>query len=346
MTKKIVLITQGDPGKLTGGFLYHQKLAELFPEFGCKLEFLSFPEWPFPLPFAALPLVLKQWWEARPDATLVDSLIACYFWPLALLSAPFVGIVHQLPGGIDHTPLRTSLQAALDRFVYRRAGALIACSGWLAETLSDLQRPVFVAQPGCERVGKRGEKPDLLRGHGAAILSVANWQPVKGVELLLEAFSRLPQGVATLHLVGNQRLETSYGQSVQARVSKPDLVGRVFVHGVVEPDRLKGYYSSADIFALASHGETYGSVYAEALTAGLPIVGWRTGNLPHLVENEITGLLAEFGETEELAASLERLSVDSELRQRMSARALERAESLPTWTDAARRVLEALRVGA
>ena len=310
MTKTIVLITQGDPGKLTGGFLYHQKLAELFPEFGCKLEFLSFPEWRFPLPFAALPLVLREWRQARPDATLVDSLIACYFSPLALLSSPFVGIVHQSPGGIDHTPLRTSIQAALDRFVYRRAAALIACSGWLAETLSALQRPVFVAEPGCERMGKRGETLDLRLGRGAAILSVANWQPVKGVEVLLEAFSRLPREVATLHLVGDQRLETSYGQSLQARVSKPDLFGRVVVHGTVEPDRLKGYYSSADIFALASRGETYGSVYAEALSAGLPIVGWRTGNLPYLVETGSTGLLVEFGETEELATSLARLSVD------------------------------------
>ena len=87
-------------------------------------------------------------------------------------------------------------------------------------------------------------------------------------------------------------------------------------------------------------------VYAEALSAGLPIVGWRTGNLPYLVETGSTGLLVEFGETEELATSLARLSVDSELRQQMSARALERAESLPSWVDTTRRVLEALRVGA
>lgn len=346
MTKTIVLITQGDPGKLTGGFLYHQKLAELFGEFGYHIEFLSFPEWPFPFPYAAVPRVLKQWRQARPVATLVDSLIACYFSPLALLSAPYVGIVHQLPGGIDHAPLRTSIQAALDRFVYRRAGALIACSGWLAETLCELQRPVFVAEPGCEPMRERGEKLDLRLGRGAAILSVANWQPVKGVEFLLEAFSRLPREMATLHLVGDRRLDTAYGQALWNRICQPDLSGRVVVHGTVEPDRLKGYYSSADIFALASRGETYGSVYAEALSAGLPIVGWRTGNLPYLVETGSTGLLVEFGETEELATSLARLSVDSELRQQMSARALERAESLPSWIDTTRRVLEALRVGA
>lgn len=331
---------------MTGGFLYHRRLAEQLPDFGFELEFLSFPEWRFPCPVAAVPWILTRLRRARPAAVIVDSLIAAYFLPLALWKRPFVGIVHQAPGGIDHGLLRTGVQSCLDKFVYRRAEALISCSGWLAETLRELNDRVVVAEPGCERRDRSGSRLDLRRGRQAAILSVANWQPVKGIESLLKAFSYLPQELATLHLVGDRRLGTDYGQAILERISQPDLQSRVVVHGCIEPEALDRYYSSADLFALAGKGETYGSVYAEALSAGLPIVGWRTGNLPHLIEHEAQGLLVEFGELEELADSLRRLCIDPELRGALSERALKRATALPNWTHTTRRVLEALNVGA
>ena len=331
---------------MTGGFLYHRRLAEKLPDFGFELEFLSFPEWRFPCPAAALPWILGRLMRARPAAVIVDSLIAAYFSPLTLWKRPFVGIVHQAPGGIDHGPWRTAIQSYLDRFVYRRAEALIACSGWLAETLSDFNGRIVVAEPGCESLDRSGGRFDLRGGRQDAILSVANWQPVKGLESLLEAFSCLPEELATLHLVGDRRLETDYGRAIWERVSQPDLESRVVVHGCIEPAALGSYYSSADLFALASKGETYGSVYAEALSAGLPIVGWKTGNLPHLIDHEVDGLLVDFGRVEELADSLRRLCVDPTLRGAMSQRALARASNLPSWTDTTRKVLEALNVGA
>ena len=41
-------------------------------------------------------------------------------------------------------------------------------------------------------------------------------------------------------------------------------------------------YRSADVFVLPSYREPYGTVYGEAMAAGLPVVGWRAGNLPNL----------------------------------------------------------------
>src|SRR5437763_867482 len=40
---KIALITLGDPNTLTGGYLYHRRLAALAPRHSARIEFVSFP---------------------------------------------------------------------------------------------------------------------------------------------------------------------------------------------------------------------------------------------------------------------------------------------------------------
>ena len=71
---------------------------------------------------------------------------------------------------------------------------------------------------------------------------------------------------------------------MRRRLAAGDLAGRVVVHGVVPPSELRALYQGADAFVLASTVEPYGTVYGEALAAGLPVIGWRAGNLPHLIE--------------------------------------------------------------
>jgi glycosyltransferase involved in cell wall biosynthesis len=102
-------------------------------------------------------------------------------------------------------------------------------------------------------------------------------------------------------------------------------------------------YRAADVFALASRADPYGTVYGEAMATGLPVVGWRAGNLPHLARHEIEGLVIPPGELAELAAALHRLALDEALRRRLGAAAARRAASFPTWQETARRLFGELR---
>ncbi len=43
------LVTLGDPRRLSGGYLYHLRMAEAAPAHGAVIRFLSFPERTFPL---------------------------------------------------------------------------------------------------------------------------------------------------------------------------------------------------------------------------------------------------------------------------------------------------------
>jgi SAM-dependent methyltransferase len=77
-------------------------------------------------------------------------------------------------------------------------------------------------------------------------------------------------------------------------------------------------YDSADLFVLPSLFEGYGMAYAEALAHGLPVLGSRAGAIPDTVPAD-AGLLVEPGSTSALAAALERLITDQELRERLAA---------------------------
>jgi glycosyltransferase involved in cell wall biosynthesis len=149
-----------------------------------------------------------------------------------------------------------------------------------------------------------------------------------------------------LHLVGDDRADPRYRRAVLERLARRGLTGRVVVHGPVSREQVAGLYQAADVFVLASTKEPYGTVYGEAMAAGLPVVGWQAGNLPNLARHGKEGLAVPPGDVPALAAALQRLSEDEGVRLRMADAAKRRAESFPTWEDSAAALFAALREAA
>jgi glycosyltransferase involved in cell wall biosynthesis len=346
----VSLITLGDPGTLTGGYLYHRRIAELAPRFGAQVRFVSVPAAPFPLAVAAGPWVLRQVARLRPDVVLLDSIAAGDVgpWlPVRRPRTPVAAIVHQPPGGIDHARVRATAQAVLDRWAYRSAARLLAASAALADDLAAAGLPrdrLTVLPPGRDVAPSPGPPPgDLRQGRRAALLSVGNWVARKGLLDLLEAVSRLPDDAVTLHLVGAPDTEPAYAARVRDRLAAPDLTGRVVVHGPLPVAQVAAFYAAADAFALASSREPYGTVYGEAMAFGLPVTGYAAGNLPHLARDGEEGLVVPPGDVPALATALRRLADDPHLRARLGAAAARRAATFPTWAETAARLFGELR---
>jgi glycosyltransferase involved in cell wall biosynthesis len=340
----VALVTLGDPGQLTGGYLFHRRLAELAPAEGARLDFVSFPSWPFPLPALAGGRVLGAARAVGANAIVLDSIAAAFLAPWLAVSGPpvpMLAMLHQPPGGIDHGPARAAVQATLDRLAYRRARRLLLASDSLADEMLTAGTPrdrVRVVPPGRDVAGAAAPAPppgDLRKGHGAAFLCVGNWVARKGIHSLLEAFARLPADAGTLHLAGATDLEPAYAAQLRALLATPELARRVIVHGPLSVAEVAALYAAADVFVLPSLKEPYGTVYGEAMAAGLPVVGWRTGNLPYLAEHEREGLLIEPGNLAGLSEALLRLARDEPLRRRMGDASRERAATRPTWREVA-----------
>jgi len=328
----ICLITLGDPGTLTGGYRYHRRMAELAVNSGAQIVFASLPT---RLPFTRGHRVLRA--AGQADVVLVDSIVAADMAPWISWRRPrrLAAVVHQPPGGLERGPLRRWVRARLDRHLYRRCETVIVASALLTDWLDQ----AVIVPPGRDQQTGTGVS-DLRQGARAAALCVANWLPNKGILDLLDAVAALPPGLVQLHLVGDERAHTAYGQRVIDRIG--DLPGRVVRHGPCDDAAVGRLYRSADMFVLPSRWETFGTVYAEAMDAGLPVIGWRCGNLPHLVDDGEQGFVISPGDVRALSAGLRRLAEDEPARRRMGDAAARRARSLPTWEQSAQQFFTVL----
>jgi glycosyltransferase involved in cell wall biosynthesis len=348
-TLPLLLVTLGDPRRLSGGYLYHLRLADAAAGHGFAIRFAALADHPSPRAVReARRLVLEG--EAEVAAVLLDSIAAarCRLCGALPRRRPLAAIVHQPPGGMDAGRWQRNWRRRLDLAAYHRAGLVVAASQSLREQLLreglGIDR-IVVVPPGSDPVRGRpaGEGLDLRRNRGASILCVANWQRRKDILSLLDAFAMLPAEVATLHLVGEETTERDYARRVLRRLHASDLAGRVVRHGRRTSAEVAELYAAADVFALPSLAEPYGTVYGEAMAAGLPCVGWHAGNLPNLATPGRECLTASPGDVLGLRAALLTLCVDEVTRTRMGEAARRRAGDLPTWSMTARLFFSAVR---
>jgi len=158
------------------------------------------------------------------------------------------------------------------------------------------------------------------------ILCVATLYPVKNHAGLLRACGVLAgMGVDfRLDLVGGDPLEMEQGLRTLAR--EEGISDRVIFHGMVDHTRILEYYDDADIFILASRVEGIPVALMEAMARGVPVVAPRITGVPELVLDGVTGLLVDPEDQEGIAAALERLASDGELRRQLAWKARRHVE--------------------
>jgi glycosyltransferase involved in cell wall biosynthesis len=343
---QLSLVTLGDPEQRTGGYRYHRMMAAAAADHRVSVRFERLPALPWPLPALAAARALHEAAEGA-DAILLDSIAAAFAAPwIARLRTPVVAVVHQPPGGLHGGRARLVAQRRLDGLAYRSAAGVVAAAESLVDNLRDVgvaADRIVVVPPGCDVPVASGPPLDLRRGRAVSVVCVANWTPLKGILELVEAFATLPDEAATLWLVGATDVDPRYADRVRRRIAAPDLRDRVVVRGSVPVEEVGKLYRSADVFALCSFVDAYGTAWAEALGAGLPVVGWRAGNLPRLAEHGREALMAEPGDHAGLASALRAVTMDDALRGRLAAGARRRAETLPTWRDSARLFFASVR---
>ncbi len=156
------------------------------------------------------------------------------------------------------------------------------------------------------------------------VLYVGLLTPRKGVVDLLTA-SRLlrERGVAhELRLVGGTPDE---GPEAEAQV-RGALDDEVLVLGSRPPEEMPAAYAEADVFCLPSWWEAMPLSVLEAMAAGLPVVATDVGDVARAVDDGTTGYVVPVQDPEELAAALEPLLTDPDLRRRMGAAGRDRVD--------------------
>jgi glycosyltransferase involved in cell wall biosynthesis len=154
--------------------------------------------------------------------------------------------------------------------------------------------------------------PDIGSGpSGGRVGIVANARPVKRVEDLVRAFTRVRAGGRDCDLAIVGRVTPS----VAALVNASSLREQVHMPGQVE-DAI-AWIRTFDVGVICSESEGLSNALLEYMQCGVAVVATATGGNVELVEHEQTGLLVAVADTDGLAAALERLLADEPLRRRL-----------------------------
>jgi len=110
---------------------------------------------------------------------------------------------------------------------------------------------------------------DKVNQNSKVIISMGRLQKVKGFDILINAMSIAQREDAVLFIAGEDFGER---KNLEKLIDKLGLIENVFFIGRIEGLEKIEFLRNADLFALASHHENFGMVYAEALAAGTPVV--------------------------------------------------------------------------
>ena len=175
------------------------------------------------------------------------------------------------------------------------------------------------------------------------LLTVARLEWHKGIDTLIRALPAVRAAHPTARYavagVGDRRPQL---ERLAAEVGLGDAVRFL---GAVPDDELPALYNAADLYVGASRRhdllvEGFGISLVEASACGLAVVGGRSGGIPDAVREGETGILVDPDDPSAVAAGVNGLLADAELRGRLGAAGRRAVETYYNWDRVGKDLME------
>lgn len=235
--------------------------------------------------------------------------------------------------GCNHCPSKNRYSWSFDRseFLYKKKKeyfsgldlTIITPSQWLADQvkLSFLKNyPIKVIHNGIDLSLYSPQETEFRKKYQLEnkfiLLGVAmKWVPRKGLDVLIRLAERLDPEKFQIVLVGtNKKVDQQL----------PDNI--ISIHRTESQTALAEIYSAADLFVNPTREENFPTVNIESLACGTPIVTFRTGGSPEII-NEETGLTVDCNDEEGLYQAILKVAEERPfLQENCIARAQQFAE--------------------
>lgn len=229
---------------------------------------------------------------------------------LSLPRAPVIGSDHIVPQHYDGRPL-DYLAALLSAFLCRKITVVTPSirqmyPSFFRKKIIAISNPVKVDGTCANVRGEEGKKKILL--------SVGRLELQKDPVTLIKAFSLVSAKFPDWNLIIAG--EGSLRAGLEKLIQELQLVDRISLPGASK--NIDKNYESAQIFALASTYESFGLATVEAMSAGLPVIGFSDcPGTNEIIKHRSNGILVNPGNSERyeaLAAGLEELMANEDLR--------------------------------
>ena len=203
---------------------------------------------------------------------------------------------------------------------------------------------VEVVPPGVDHAffspgAQDGARHALGFGSHPLLLFVGRIQPLKGVDIAVEALAELGLDDARLLIVGGSSGVEGDVEvcKIEKLVADRGLVDRVTMVPPQPHHVLSTYYRAADVCLVPSCSESFGLVALEAAACGTPVVASDVGGLRTLIEEGRTGFRISDRDPRDFAAATRRILDSPLLADELGRKAAEAAGSY-TWTTMAGRL--------
>jgi glycosyltransferase involved in cell wall biosynthesis len=144
--------------------------------------------------------------------------------------------------------------------------------------------------------------------------------PEKGYDILIDAVAKTETEFGVV-LFGDGFLR----DQLQAKIDAAGISHRFKMVGFTnELDKFLPWF---DVFVQSSYTEGFPCVNVEAMASRVPVLATSVGGVPEQIESERNGLLVPPNNPQALAAALERLLNDGDLRRRLGDEGRRRAEA-------------------
>ncbi len=219
-------------------------------------------------------------------------------------------------GGPRIRALRWSRTAALRRaehafFPSRYLRDFALGWGMLPGRTSVLPNPA----PLLPELGPREDLRARFGMSGPTLVLAGRLTAAKAVSVALDAIQRVP--AVSLIVAGDGPERATLEREGESR----GLGGRVRFAGGLPRDEVLRLFHAADAALLTSAWENFPHAVVEALAAGTPVIATAVGGVPEVLRDGVNGLLVPAGDPAAVAAAIERLLGDEQLRVRLRASA-------------------------
>lgn len=121
------------------------------------------------------------------------------------------------------------------------------------------------------------------------------------------------------------------GPDEAQKVQQGKLANQPGVHWLGNEKVTMEHYRSADLFVLPSLRDSYGFVFLEAMSQGLPCIGADINGMPEMIEHEKSGYIVPRNSPEQIAAAVCAYYGNPANKQRMAEHAIRRIHERFTW---------------
>jgi len=318
------------PGPLdgsTGGYLYDEKVVEALRG-RHEVEVVEVP--PRSCPADALARLRGY------DVVLQDEL--CYPTLTAVnpaIRAPVVSVVHLLA---SEDPTRGRSAAAVERLYMSTVDACVYTSA-ASRKASPVDVPSVVARP-ASRFGTAVDEDEVRKRATEDVLRAAfvgNISGVKGLDTAVRAVARTDGWELS---VAGEVADEKYGRRVRNTVASEGVKDRVSFVGFLDDGELSDLLARSHVVVVPSLYESFGTVYVEGMSFGLPAVGSAAGGAREVIDHGRNGWLVEPERVDSVSEVLSELSEDRGLLAEAGVEALETAERHPSWEETSRKAVK------